>query len=149
MHPDRDRELQAIGALIERQFASMSWQVDGRPDWVAFTNDFVPGAQLFPSARPLKVQSLSAFADRMDALVGTTLRSLHEVVLGTKIEVFGNVAVAVVACENNENETDINRVVEMMLLVKDQGTWKIAAQAWDNEREDNPIPTAIAEAIAR
>ena len=141
MRADPDSDLQAIRALIGRQFASMSWNADGAPDWAGFKNDFIPDAQLFPSARPLKAQSLSAFVDRINGLVGTTLRSLQEVILGTKVQVFGNVAVAVVAGENNENETDINRVVEMMLLVKDQGTWKIVAQAWDKEREDNSIST--------
>jgi len=61
----------------------MSWKVDGAPDWAGFENDFVPDAQLFPLARPTSSQSLAAFMARMDSLVGTTLRSLEEVVLGT------------------------------------------------------------------
>ena len=28
----------------------------------------------------------------------------------------------------------MNRGVEMMLLVKDEGGWKIVAQAWDTEK---------------
>jgi hypothetical protein len=56
---------------------------------------------------------------------------------------FGNVAVAVIARENVENEINLERVVEMMLLVKEQGNWKIAAQAWDKAGEDKSLPTHI------
>lgn len=79
----------------------------------------------------------------MSSLAGSDLLSLDERVLGSKIQVFGNVAVAVIACENVENEINLERVVEMMLLVKDQGNWKIAAQAWDKAGEDTSLPTDI------
>lgn len=143
MSMNSDRDVQAIRALIERQFASMSWKVEGEPNWGLFTDDFLPDAQLFPSARPLRTQAVPAFIDRMKALVGTTLQSFDETVLGSKIHVFGNVAVAVTVCENIENESNVERVVEMMLLVKEQRRWKIAAQAWDKASESQPIPTDV------
>ncbi|MER8472770.1 hypothetical protein NKH23_25735 [Mesorhizobium sp. M1328] len=71
------------------------------------------------------------------------MQSFDETVLVSKIYVFGNVAVAVTACENVENESNVERVVEMMLLVKEQGSWKIAAQAWDKASESQPIPADI------
>ena len=73
----------------------------------------------------------------------TTLHSFNEVVIGSEVHVFGNIAVAIIACENTENETEVNHNVEMMLLVKDEGLWKIAAQAWDKESETTPIPTEL------
>ena len=76
----------------------------------------------------------------MSGLVGTALRSFDERVLGSTIQIFGNVAVAAVGCENVENDSQTNRVVEMMLLVKDEGGWKIAAQAWDKASDALPVP---------
>ena len=54
--------------------------------------------------------------------------------------IFGNVAIAAVACENTENDSEVNRNVEMLLLVKSDERWRIAAQAWDKETVSTPIP---------
>jgi hypothetical protein len=76
----------------------------------------------------------------MKGLAGTKLHSFHETVLGTEVQVFGNVAVAVAACEMRENDAEVNRGVEMLLLVKDEGAWRIVAHAWDTETPTRPIP---------
>lgn len=52
-------------------------------------------------------------------------------------------AVAVTACKNIENNSNVERVVEMMLLIKDQGKWKIAAQAWDKAGENQTLPADV------
>ena len=79
----------------------------------------------------------------MKALSQTTLTTFNEVVLGTEVFVFGNVAVAIAACEMTENETEVSRGVEMLLLVKDQGAWRIVSQAWDKESPASPIPPTL------
>jgi Putative lumazine-binding len=136
-------DLQAIHDIIERQFKSMSWTAGSAPDMAAFGDGFLPDATLYPSARPVSGRSVEEFAARMSGLVGKSLVSFHETVLGGMIFLFGNVAIAAVACENIENEAEINRNVEMMLLVKSDGHWKIAAQAWDRESESLPIPDEL------
>ena len=80
----------------------------------------------------------------MKNLVGTKLRSFQEVVLGTEVRVFGNVAVALAACEMTENDAEVSRGVEMLLLVKDDCAWRIAAQAWDTESPSKRIPPHLA-----
>lgn len=143
---DCDRtDLREIQALISRQFRSMSWQDAEAPDSTTFKADFRRDAVLYPSARPVQPVSIDAFADRMNDLSKATLRSFQERVLGQSIKFFGNVAVAVVACENTENGSEVNRNVEMMLLVKEQGNWKIVAQAWDKESEKTPAVSAMIE----
>ena len=136
---DADRDLEEIRALVSRQFSSLSWTDGAAPDWAAFLEDFHPNAVLFPSVRPVRPQSSDQFADRMKDLVGSTLRSFDEQVLGSFVRVYGNVAVAVVACENTENSTERARNVEMLLLVREAGRWRIAAQAWDKEAAGNPV----------
>src|SRR5690349_6603497 len=145
MTDSNDQDRDAIRVLIDRQFESLSWNEGEVPDWASFTGDFLPEAALYAAARPARAQSVATFRDRMDKLVGTRLRSFDERIAGTTIRVFGNVAVAVVACETVENAKDVNRTVEMMLLVKDAGEWRIAAQAWDKETPTNPITAALCE----
>jgi hypothetical protein len=133
-------DVRAIEAIVERQFGSLNWRHGTTGDWEAFASDFHQEATLFPSKRPARRQTVEEFVTRMQGLVGTSLRAFDEKVLGTDIRVFGNVAVAVAACEITENDTDLSRGVEMLLLVKDDGAWWIVSQAWDMEGPDKPIP---------
>ena len=122
-------DVRAIKGLIARQFGSLTWTPETSANWDAFAADFFPGASLYPAARPAQRQSVEAFVERMRGLAGTKLRSFHEVVLGTEVHIFGNVAVALAACEMTENDGQVNRGVEMLLLIKDEGAWQIVSQA--------------------
>jgi hypothetical protein len=136
-------DVQAIEAVIVRQFASLSWASERSADWNGFVADFFPEASLYPAARPAKRQTVEGFIERMKGLQGTKLRSFEEAVLGTDIHVFGNVAVALAACEMAENGAEVHRGVEMLLLVKDAGAWRIVSQAWDTESPSQPIPARL------
>jgi hypothetical protein len=136
---EHDDDRRAIEAIIERQFASLGWSPGRSADWQAFAADFFPDASLYPAARPARRQTVEAFVERMQGL-GTKLRSFKETVLGTEIHIFGSVAVALAGCEITENEADVSRGVEALLLVKDEGAWRIVAQAWDTEGDTKPIP---------
>lgn len=138
-----DTDERAIRDLIERQFRSLSWSPDSNAGWAAFAGDFVPGAALYGAARPARAQTVDEFTTRMKKLAASTLPSLDEQLRGYKINVFGNVAVAISVCELNENDTSKSRNVEAMLLIKDDGQWCIAAQAWDTETDGNPIPADL------
>ena len=117
-------------------------------DWDGFAADFLPDASLYPAARPVKRQSVASFVDRMRGLAGTKLRSFDERVLGTEIRVFGNVAVALAACQMTENDGEVNRGVEMLLLIRNEGAWRIVSQAWDTESPTNPIPLHLVGGVA-
>ena len=136
-------DVQAIEAVIARQFASLNWSPGTSADWEGFAADFFPEASLYPAARPAKRQTVEAFIQRMKGLAGTKLRSFEEAVLGTEIHVFGNVAVAVAVCEMTENGAEVHRGVEMLLLIKNAGVWQIVSQAWDRESPSQPIPLRL------
>ncbi len=136
-------DVRAIEGLIARQFGSLTWTTETPANWDAFAADFFPEATLYPAARPAQRQTVEAFVERMKGLAGTKLRSFHEVVLGTEVRVFGNVAVALAACEMTENDEQVNRGVEMLLLIKDEGAWRIVSQAWDTESSSKPIPNYL------
>lgn len=139
---DSNQDMIEIRALIARQFTSLSWDATTPPDWNGFAADFLPSAPLFPSARPLAPSTVSAFVERIKS-VSVTTQTFYEQVLGTTIHVFGHVAVAVVVCEVTENQKDRSQNVEMILLVKDDGAWRIAAQAWDKATLACPIPPSL------
>ena len=40
------------------------------------------------------------------------------------------------------NDAEPSRNVEMLLLVKTDGAWKIAAQCWDLESQADPVLTS-------
>ena len=80
----------------------------------------------------------------MEGLASSRLQSFREDVLGYRIQIFGNVAVAVAGCRITENETTEGRSVEMMLLTKEDGVWRIVAQAWDNESDSKKLPPELA-----
>ena len=42
-----------------------------------------------------------------------------------------------------ENNATINRGVEMMLLIKNEGKWMIVSQAWDVTNQDRPLPSYL------
>jgi hypothetical protein len=140
-----DEEVGAIKAIIARQFESLNWTQDVSADWQKFAADFFPDASLYPSARPAKRQIVDDFVARMKSLAGTTLQTFRERVLGTEVRVFGNVAVASVACEVTENEAVTSRSVEMMLFINDNGQWRIVAQAWDGETPTRLIPASLTD----
>jgi Domain of unknown function (DUF4440) len=142
MENAENHDRRAIEAIIERQFASLGWSPGRSADWQAFAADFFPDASLYPAARPARRQTVDAFVERMKGL-GAKLRSFRESVLGTEIHIFGNVAVALAGCEITENDAEVSRGVEALLLIKDEGTWRIVSQAWDTESETKPIPERL------
>ena len=135
----------AIKALIRAQFQGLAWTRDQDADWVAFAHGFFPGATLFPAARPAKPQSVDQFVDRMKRLRSEgKLVSFEETPLGCTVSVFGNVAIAFAACEMLENGSTLTRDVSAIVLVRDSGTWRIVAQAWDVETASRTIPADLA-----
>ncbi len=139
-----DTDIAAIRTLIDAQFKNLSWDQRREAGWAAYEGDFLPGASLFASARPVKAQSVPEFVARMKGLSKSSLRSFEESVVGARIIVFGTIAIAVASCEAIENGSGVDRTVEMLLLLKDEDNWRIAAQAWD--KVDPAAPATAAPA---
>lgn len=137
-------DVRAIREIIARQFRSLSWSPDLPADWDMFLADFHADASLYPAARPVQKQLPHAFVERMAGLAESRLETFEETVLGTEVSVFGNVAIAAAGCEITENQRETTRGVEMLLLVKDSGRWKIVGQAWDTESSTDRMPAQLA-----
>lgn len=129
-----------ITALIKNHFEGLRWTQDTPADWKKFSADFLPGASLFPAARPVQIRTLDAFIERMNGVAAKTLHTFEEHTLGMQILAFGNVAVVLAASEMLENGTETNHDVSAYLLVKTDGKWLIAAHAWDKATAEQPVP---------
>jgi hypothetical protein len=93
----------------------------------------------------VKPQTVDKFVERMRRLRSEgKLVSFEETPLGCTVSVFGNVAVAFAACEMLENGSALTRDVSAIVLVRDSGTWRIVAQAWDVETASLRIPAVLA-----
>jgi hypothetical protein len=47
-----------------------------------------------------------------------------------------------------ENDGAVNQGVEMLLLVKNEGAWRIVSQAWDTESPESPTPLHLGGGVA-
>ena len=133
----------AIRALIGGHFEAMRWSPEEQADWPVFAADFLPDAILYPAARPIAPKSLEQFIDRMKDVAENVLHTFEEHTQGMEVLVFGNVAVVLAASEMIENSTETNHDVSGYLLVKNEGTWHIAAHAWDKATEEIPVPEQL------
>lgn len=142
---DNSADASSIRALVRNQFRSLNWAREKDADWSGFADTFLPGASLFPAARPVKPQTVDQFLDRMQRLRAEgKLATFEETPLGCEVRIFGNVAVAFFACEMLENGSTVTRDVSAAVLVRDNNGWRIAAQAWDTETETRKIPGDLA-----
>lgn len=137
-------DISAIKRVMYQEL-NLAWGPDKNPDWEAFASTFLSSATLFPAARPVKTQTLGQFIDRMTQLKDEgKLATFNVTPLGCEVLVFGNVAVAFAACELLENESTTNREVNATILVRENGVWRIAAQAWEIETSACEIPDHLA-----
>jgi len=143
MAVDENHDLQAIRRLIGEHFNGLRWTPDSRPDWAAFSVDFLPDALLVPAARPARRQTLDAFIARMNGVAQGKLRTFEEKTLGMQILRFGNVAVVLSASEMLENGTEVNHDVSGYLMIKTEGKWRIAAHAWDHASDQMAVPEVL------
>jgi hypothetical protein len=141
--PEADGDEQAIRDLIGAHFEPLRWGPGTRADWARFSADFLPEALLVPAARPARGKSLEAFIDRMNAAAQGSLESFEERAMGMQCLVFGNVAVVLAASEMLENGTEVNHDVSGYLLVKSEGSWRIAGHAWDRANDQRPVPVQL------
>ncbi len=137
-------DVKAIQALIADGFDAISWSPETPPDWGRFFGPYLPGAQMVPSARPPAFTDPDTFRARMTGQRdGGDMVDFEEEMLGCDVRVFGNIAVATAAFKARINKSGEGQGVNMYLLVKDEGTWKVASVAWDNASDTQPIPADL------
>jgi hypothetical protein len=86
------------------------------------------------------MRTVEGFIERMETVARKNLHTFEEHTRGMKILRFGNVAVVLAMSEMLENDQELNHDISGYLLVKSDGRWSIAAHAWDQASESNPVP---------
>jgi hypothetical protein len=130
--------------IIQGMFDAISWTAEAGPDLDRFAAAVRKDAVVVPSARPASPTSIEAFAARMGSLhASRAMTNFVEEPTGTVIKVFGNIAVAIGGFTALADGAT-SRGANAFLFVRDDGDWRIAGMAWDNEGPDKPLPEELA-----
>ncbi|MEX1147446.1 MAG: nuclear transport factor 2 family protein [Sphingomonadales bacterium] len=139
-----EKDRTALRSLIEKLFADLSWTSSNAPDWAAFRAAFRDDAVLYPSARPLTQTPIGDFIERMEnERTSGNLQSIVEAAIAHDVTVFGNTALVYTSYEACINGGTPGRGANAFLFVRDGGTWKVGAMAWDNASEATPLPEKL------
>jgi hypothetical protein len=140
-------DLAAIGAVVDQMYAMISGP-KGPRDWSLQAGCFHPDARQIrtwvdaDSLPAMKMMGLAEYA--RDTAPYFATHDFHEVEIGRRIDVFGNIAQVWSAYEARaalDDEKPERRGINSIQLFKDPDLgWRIVAMIWDNEREGVTLP---------
>jgi hypothetical protein len=135
-------DLKQIGAAVDEMYAMISGPAGPR-DWSRQANCFHPEARQIrtfvgPDGRSsMKIMSLDDYARNTTPIFAA--QGFHEVEIGRRVDLFGNIAHVWSAYEARISPDDSDperRGINSIQLFKDPDRgWRIVAMIWDNERE--------------
>jgi len=142
----------SVDAIVAALYAAVSHGPEYEPNWGRLRGLFLRNAIVVPPGRPgapaLTVLDVDAFEQRIRRYIAGR-REKGEPLGFTEREIarrenrFANVCQVFSTYETVRapgDPTPFARGIHSIQLVYDGRRWWIAALAWDNEREDNPIP---------
>ena len=142
-------DLKAIGAAVDEMYAMISGP-KGPRDWSRQANCFHPAARQIRTSldeigRPvMKMMSLEQYA--RDTTPYFAANDFHEIEIGRRIDLFGNIAHVWSAYEARRSPGDAEperRGINSIQLVRTDAGWRIVAMIWDNEREGVEVPDEL------
>ena len=141
MSASEDDDRAAIGAVIDEMYAMISGPAGPR-DWSRQANCFHPAARQIRTSldeigRPqMKMMSLEQYA--RDTAPYFAANAFHEVELGRRIDLFGNIAQVWSAYEARRSPDDAEPerrgINSIQLFNHPEHGWRIIHMIWDNER---------------
>lgn len=139
-------DVESIDAIIAALYDVISGPAGQERDWNRFRSLFLPGAHLVPSVVTPdgSIRHVVWSPEEYVSRAGAQLEEVgfFETEIGRVSEEFGNVAHAFSTYESRiEKDADpFQRGINSIQLFWDGSRWWIVNIAWDQEREDNPIP---------
>lgn len=140
-------DLAAIGAAVDEMYAMISGP-KGPRDWSRQANSFHPEARqirtwMDADGRPAcKIMGLDDYA--RDTTPFFAANDFHEVEIGRRIDLFGNIAHVWSAYEARtalDDGVPERRGINSIQLFRDpERGWRIVAMIWDNERAGLELP---------
>lgn len=140
-------DVRSVVALVEASYQTMNGPAGTPRQWHRDSSLYMPGATfmaLAQSGGEVNVTRLTADEYRQAQFPRFEKSGLYETEIGRRIERFGNVAqVRSVAVARRTLDGPIEaRFVNYFQVYFDGQRWWIAGMVWDEERPDDPIPTA-------
>ena len=145
-----------ISAAVDEMYAMISGP-KGPRDWSRQARCFHPAARQIRTSldeigRPvMKMMSLEQYA--RDTTPYFAANDFHEIEIGRRIDLFGNVAHVWSAYEARRAPDDAapeRRGINSIQLFRDADAgWRIVAMIWDNEREGVEIPGDLMATVAQ
>ncbi len=142
----QDRE--AIGAVVDEMYAMISGP-RGPRDWSRQANAFHPDARQIRTTvdqggrAAMKTMGLDDYS--RDTAPFFAANDFHEIEIGRRIDLFGNIAHVWSAYEARSALDDAEperRGINSIQLFRDPDKgWRIVAMIWDNERAGLEIPS--------
>ena len=143
-------DLEAISAAVEEMYAMISGPAGPR-DWSRQANCFHAEARqirtwIDDTGQPaMKMMGLADYA--RDTSPFFERNAFHEVEIGRRIDLFGNIAHVWSAYEARRSPDDAapeRRGINSIQLFRDPAAgWRIVAMIWDNEREGVRIDESL------
>jgi hypothetical protein len=141
-----EKDRAEIAAAVTEMYAMISGP-KGPRDWSRQANCFHPEGRMIRTwvdadGRPAcKIMGLDDYA--RDTTPYFAEHDFHEVEIGRRIDLFGNIAQAWSAYEARSAPGDAEperRGINSIQLFKDPAGWRIVSMIWDNEREGVSLP---------
>ena len=139
-------DVESVDAIIGALYEVISGPAGEKRDWERFRSLFLPGAHLIPSVVTPdgSIRHVVWAPEEYISRAGSQLEEIgfFESEVARTTERFGNIAHAFSTYESRveEDEEPFQRGINSIQLFWDGTRWWIVNIAWDQEREDNPIP---------
>ena len=140
-----EQDIAEIGEVCPRLYAAVGWSDGKEPDWSAFRDCCHPEILLVPmgSGAPTPT-GLEPFIAGMEGQRRSgAVKELREIEVGRSVSGYGNLA-SVRSSFLATIDGQERRGVTFAQLVRHEGRWRIIATAWENERDDEPLPDEFA-----
>jgi len=146
--PPAQRDVRSVEASIEALYRAFCFDPGGEPDWAAMRELFVDGAAFIapfaPGEQPRAVGVELFFADFRAFAASDSVRDtgLHELIMRSRVELYGVIAHAFVAFEGFEPRTGKLRTrgLDSIQLLLDRGRWRVASFTTQYASTDAPLP---------
>jgi hypothetical protein len=140
------KDVASIDAIIDAMYHSISGPKGGR-DWDRIRNLHLPGSRLIPTGtRPngengLRLLDIEGWIEGARPLFAKN--DFYEVEVARRTDRFGNIAQAFSTYEYRwtEDGPAIMMGVNSIQLLKKDHRWWVVSVFWDNESEDNRVPS--------
>ncbi len=146
-HPE---DLTSVDGIIKALYESVSFSPGRQPNFERLRTLFHPGGRLVPPRgekdSATSVMDLETFIARSREHVvisGLERKGFSETEVARRTHSFGNIAHLFSTYESRHLPTDpapMQRGINSIQLLREQGRWWVISIAWDIERPGNPVP---------